>query len=230
MVIGATGGIGSETARLCAAEGARLTCVGRSVEALQALADELALGPDRSLYLTGDMTDPAQVAALAPRVQERFGSVDAIVLALGAGMLKPFDKTEVEILDRLYAVNVRAPFLILQAMMPLLNKQQARVICLSGILGVRTMPNSAAYAASKHGVVGLFRALQKEYMRSNTSFTLLSTCGVDTGFWRDIASKPPAASLLTARQVASEIVHILGQDPKLTAQEVILQRTDHQLL
>jgi len=163
VVTGAGGGIGRVIARTFAEEGA--TVVAHDLaDAVAKTADEIGRGGGRALAVRGDVTRSGDMAALAARAVEAGGSLDVLVTAAGvdgAGLLAEQDEADwLRVID----VNLGGTYRAIRAALPRMRAQRAgRIVTISSILGrIGGYGFVTAYAASKHGVIGLTRALAAE--------------------------------------------------------------------
>lgn len=232
VVVGATGGIGSALARQLAPLGANLVLAARSEPALAALAAELADG-DRHSVLTvpTDITDPAQSEALMQKAIARFGRIDALVNAAGAGVLKQYNKLEPADLDYMLDLNLKGSFYTCQAAATLMKEQKSGHICnVVGILGQHPMAMAAAYCASKFGVVGFSKCMADELKRFGIKFTLFYFGGVDSPFWDRVSLKVDRSKMLRPETAATAIQFALMAEPQAVPLEVNIQPESHLFL
>jgi NAD(P)-dependent dehydrogenase (short-subunit alcohol dehydrogenase family) len=157
IVTGASSGIGIATAAAMAREGARLLLVGRDEERLARCAE--CVGEHRVVAV--DVTSAEAPEVIVQAALEAFGGIDVIVHSAGIFEPMPFEQTTAESLDRQWATNVRAPFLITQAASPHLQPGSS-VTFISSIAGYVAFPNSVAYCATKGAVELMTRALALE--------------------------------------------------------------------
>jgi NAD(P)-dependent dehydrogenase (short-subunit alcohol dehydrogenase family) len=156
LVTGANRGIGRGIARGLAREGAKLVLAARGVDSLNDAAGECSQLGVEVLPVACDVTDEKAVEALFARAMERFGRLDLLVNNAGAFDGGPLDQLSTEAWDRVVAVNLRAPFLCTRAALRIMKPLRAgRIINVGSIASQRVRPNSAPYAATKHGVWGL---------------------------------------------------------------------------
>jgi len=160
VVTGASSGIGAGIAREMAAEGARLVLVGRDEERLSAVAAEVGESAPSVETVLADLTADGGPEAVARGA----GDVDVDVLVQCAGIFEPqpFEETGVESTDRQWNVNVRAPFLLVQALLPKL-KRGSSIVFISSIAGHVGFPQSTAYCATKGAVEQMMRSLAVEF-------------------------------------------------------------------
>jgi NAD(P)-dependent dehydrogenase (short-subunit alcohol dehydrogenase family) len=167
LVTGASGGIGAELARSCAALGARVVLVGRSVRKLESVYDSiLAAGGARPSIapLDFEKADASQYGALVDGVRGEFGRLDGLAhLAGQLGELAPIEHYDVVTWMRVMHVNVNAAFILTQALLPLLKlSQDASIVFTASGVSQRARAYWGAYAASKFAIEGLMQVLADE--------------------------------------------------------------------
>ncbi|HYD49489.1 MAG TPA: SDR family NAD(P)-dependent oxidoreductase [Terriglobales bacterium] len=163
VITGAASGIGRATAVRLAGEGARLALLDLQHEPLEALTAELHGRGSEVAAIRCDVSDAASVRAAVAAVIERFGRID--VLCNIAGILR-FDHTHELALDdwnQILAVNLTGTFLMCQAAIPHLLASRGNIVNMSSTAGISAHPWTAAYSASKGGVLALTLALALEY-------------------------------------------------------------------
>jgi NAD(P)-dependent dehydrogenase (short-subunit alcohol dehydrogenase family) len=156
IVTGASRGIGRGIAAALAREGATLVLNGRSVESLESTAQELRSAGSQIEIVAGDVAEQSVVEQLFAVTLKRFGRLDLLVNNAGAFDGAPLEAFPIDAWDRVIATNLRAPFLCTRAALASMKPQQSgRIINIGSIAASRVRPQSAAYAASKHGLWGL---------------------------------------------------------------------------
>jgi len=169
LITGAGRGIGKAVALAYAREGAKLAICARTEPEIAATAKEIeALGAD-CLALACDVSEEEPVGKLIDAVQKRFGRID--VLINNAGVMTraaPVTELEVRKWDYTIAVNLRGPFLVTRAVLPLMTRQKSgSVINVSSSIGRGAYANFAAYAASKWGLEGFTQTVAAEVRGRN---------------------------------------------------------------
>lgn len=170
LVTGASRGIGRATALAYAREGADVIVhCGRARDEADAVAAEVRALGRRAEVVQADVAEEADVAALAEAVGAFCGERGLDVLLNNAGIYPAgsIDEVEVADFDRMVAVNVRGPFLVTRALLPLLRQAagrtgRARVISISSVIPYLGLPGFLAYATSKAALSGFTHALAYE--------------------------------------------------------------------
>jgi|SRR6476661_4612448 len=163
LITGASGGIGEAIAIQLAREGARLMLSGRTAEKLDLVADRARdLTPGVETF-AGDLAEDDQVRALADRTLKAFGGVDLLIHSIGLFLGGPFATSPVEDLDRQVRINVHAPYLLTQALLPSLIARQGQVVFINSSSGFHpARAGWVAYSASKHALRAVADGLRDE--------------------------------------------------------------------
>ena len=163
VITGASGGIGEAIALQLAREGARLVLNGRSAGKLDLVAERARdLSPGVEAF-AADLAEDGQVRALAARALAAFGGVDVLIHSIGLFVGGSLARTPVEDLDRQYRINVHAPYLLTQALLPSLLSRQGQVVFVNSGAGFNpARAGWVGYAASKHALRALADGLREE--------------------------------------------------------------------
>ncbi len=158
LITGGTSGIGLETARQFIAEGATVAITGRSQSALEAAGQALA---GKALLLLSDAGDITQQRELVQRLGLRWPRLDVLYINAGDVTHRPLQEWDEQSYQRLMDINLKGPFFLIQALLPLLANPSSVILCgsVSAHIG---LPQSSAYAASKAGLLSLARTLSGE--------------------------------------------------------------------
>lgn len=169
LITGSTTGIGAAMARRFVEEGARVVIHGRDAARGESLRREL--GSDRTAFLTGDLADAGCPAELAAAAVACFGGLDAVVNNAALTARADVTETDAAFFDRMIAVNLRAPLMLVRALLPALRKSQGCVLNIGSVLAHCGQANLLAYSVSKGGLMTLTRnladALGPERVRVN---------------------------------------------------------------
>ena len=176
LVTGAGRGIGRAIALALASAGARVILAGRDRERLEAVAAEVAaLGSPAPVVQAVDLADPAAAAGAAERLGAEVRGVDILVNNAGIAEAAPLTRTDMDMWTRHFAINATAPFLLMRAFVPpMVERRWGRVVNVASVVGLRGAAYIAAYAASKHALVGLTRAVAAE--TAGTGVTVNAVC------------------------------------------------------
>lgn len=160
ILTGAGTGIGKGMARAFAREGSHLVLASRNKANLDETASEISGSGVKVLVVPTDVTEEADVKALFARTMQEFGRVDILINNSGAFDGGPLEDLSLETWQKVLAVNLTGPFLCAREAMPIMKKQGGgRIINIGSISAQMVRPNSAPYGATKHGLVGLTKAI-----------------------------------------------------------------------
>ena len=164
IITGAASGLGLADARLFAVEGAAVILTDVVDDAGQAMADELAAQGHRAVFVKHDVTDPSQWDEVTRRALSHFGRIDILVNNAGISGSAVPDVTEIDLFDRLIAVNLRGTFLGIRAVVPHMLQTGGSIINISSICShVGTPGVHVGYHASKGGIRALTKAAAAEF-------------------------------------------------------------------
>lgn len=181
IVTGAGSGLGRATAERLTAEGARVACLDLVDDAVRATAAAITESGGQARAYTVDVANPDSVASTVEAVGADLGTPDVLVNCAGIGKLAhahemPFDEWQ-----RIIAVNLTGTFLMCQAVLrPMLAAGRGSIVNIASNAGLIGQPWSAAYCASKGGVVMLTKALADEYIHSGIRVNAVAPGGIET--------------------------------------------------
>ncbi|TME96714.1 MAG: SDR family oxidoreductase [Chloroflexi bacterium] len=178
LVSGARQGIGAAVARAFIGEGARVAALVHKPEQAQEVEDWLA---SAGICVTADVTDEGECRAAVRECEDQLGACDVLVNAAGIAISKKFVDTDQDTWRRVIATDLDGPYHLIRAALPaMLARGSGVVISIASTAGLQGGRFIAAYAAAKHGLVGLTRALAAEYSGSGVSFNCVCPAFVDT--------------------------------------------------
>jgi NAD(P)-dependent dehydrogenase (short-subunit alcohol dehydrogenase family) len=202
VVTGASRGIGRATARLLAAEGARVLLVARSKEALLEAAAECRATGAEAEVLALDLTAPEAPDRIVARCEERFGPVEVLVANAGSNWVRPLEDLTDDDFDRHWQMNALALFRLLRAAVPgMAERGRGRVVNVSSMSGKRPSTLNLAYSATKAAGLAISRGFADTYGSRGVVINAVLPGPVDTPLWRGILDE-----LATARDSAADDV------------------------
>lgn len=226
FISGGATGIGRATALLFAEQGAEVTIFDQDIENGQKSIQEILDAGGRGIFISGNLLYPVEVERSIEQSLNTFGGID--ILINNAGVESPYSVHEipVEEWDRVMATNLRGMYLMAKAVIPIMQKSGGGAIVntasISGLLG---WPFSAAYCASKGGVIQLTKQMAVDYARDNIRVNCIAPGTTLTPLIERIFQKesdPEEAK----RQIAQR--HPLGRfaQPEEIAQAILFLASD----
>jgi Short-chain dehydrogenases of various substrate specificities len=163
LVTGASRGIGEAVAVALAEAGLDVALFARSEGDLARVAERVRATGRDVLVLAGDVTREEDVEGAVREVEARWGAVDVLVNNAGIGVFKPTWEIAADEWRRVLDVNLTGPFLFCKAVVPgMIARGRGQIVMISSDVGRRTIPDGAAYCASKFGLQALTEVLRKE--------------------------------------------------------------------
>lgn len=234
VVTGGGRGIGEAVARALAAAGAAVLVAARTESEVEDVAASLRDAGNDASAATVDVTGEASVEALTERAAEALGAVDLLVNSAGVAFSAPIAKTSVEEWDRIQSVNARGAFLQTRAFLPgMMERGRGRIVHVASVAGLAGARYIAAYAASKHAVVGLVRSAADEAAASGVTVNAVCPGYVDTAMTREsverimektgrderealetILATTPQSRLIEPDEIAGAVVWLCGESAR----------------
>lgn len=221
VVTGAGRGIGAAIARLLAESGADLVVASRTREAADVVARDLRARDAQVWAVDCDVADPADVARLAREAAERMGHVDILVNNAGMAHSAPIARIEVDDWQRVLAVNVTGTFLCTKAFLPgMTERGWGRVVNVASTAALQGAKYIAAYAASKHAVLGFTRCAAAEVAQRGVTVNAVCPGYVDTDMTFETIRNIVSRSGRTEKQARDFVTSLNPQGRLIRPEEV----------
>jgi short-subunit dehydrogenase len=163
IITGASAGIGLETARFLAREGASLVLVARRAERLSALSREIEQAGGQALQVASDITSARDRERIIEETMKRFGRIDALVNNAGYGQRGPIEIVPVENIRENFETNLFSLIALTQLAIPVMRKQgEGRIVNISSVAGRIARPLSSVYDATKHALEAISDGMRGE--------------------------------------------------------------------
>ena len=162
VVTGASSGVGKAVALALATQGAALFLIGRKRETLEEAAENARATAAKVLSCQADLTIDDNIREIAARLRREFLSIDLLVHGAGMISIGSVENAPIEDLDRQYRINVRVPFHLTQALLPMLKTGRGQIVFLNSLVGLNAKAGSSQYSATKHALKALAESLRQE--------------------------------------------------------------------
>jgi len=222
LITGGTTGIGLETALQFVHEGARVAITGKNPETLESARKQL---PSSVLVIPSDASNAAAQKHVAAAIGREFGQLDILFLNAGIVELKPIEQMDDAAFDRSFSTNVKGPYFLVQALLPLFANPASIVI--NGSVNAHIgMPGTTIYAATKAALISLARTLSGELISRGIRVNVISPGPVSTPLYgklgfsetdlknvaASIQSQVPAGRFAKPREIADAIVFFASDE------------------
>ena len=226
LITGGTSGIGLETAREFLKEGARVAVTGTNPATLAAASKELG---SEVLVISSNASDVAAQKVLAEKIRESFGGLDILFVNAGIADLRPVEQWDEDRFDRTFAINLKGPFFLIQALLPHFAKP-ASIVLTTSVNAHIGMANTSVYGASKAALLSLSRTLSGELISRGIRVNAVSPGPITTPLYSklglgeadlkavagQIQSQVPAGRFGTPSEVAAAVVFLASDESAFT--------------
>jgi len=227
LITGAGSGLGAATAQAFAGAGCRVACLDINEPAVRQTADELAGRDVESIALPCDVSNADAVARSVQAVVERFGQLHIVVNNAAIDHTVSIDDMSIEQWDQVIGINLRGPFLVAKAALPIMKQQQSgHIVNVGSTAATRAWANAAAYHAAKWGLIGFSRGLGVECRPFNIRVSLVHPGGMRTHFFDRFVEQgipmPDEQNLQDPATVAAAILFAVRMPEKSVIQEMLV--------
>ena len=162
VITGASSGIGKAVALGLAAQGVKMCLLGRKLETLEVVAKLARKSTPQVMCYKVDLTADKEVRKIADLIQQDVGSIDILIHSAGVISFGRLESAPVKDFDRQFRTNVRAPYALTQALLPMLRSRQGQIVFINSSAGLTAGPNVGQYAATKHALKAVADSLRHE--------------------------------------------------------------------
>lgn len=225
IVTGASRGIGRAISAAMGAEGATVVLAARAQEELAKTATQVAEAGGAAEIVVTELAEEESICSLVQRTADRFGRLDILVNNAGITHSAPLEQTVTEDLDRCWAINARAPFILCREALGLLRKaERGTIVNISSVVGVKGYPLQSAYTASKHALRGMSISLAEELRGSNVRVHVICPGGVDTEMVSRVRPDINKDELIGPGEVAELVVYLVTHRGNAVLDELHIRR------
>ncbi len=223
LVTGGAQGLGEAICRSLAAVGVVTLVADLHEDRAEQVAAEIQAEGGKAQALRLDVADEHQVEAVIDQVQQQFGRLDVLVNNAGIDVTVAIEELAIADWDRILAVNLRGPFVLSKAVLPLMKQQGGgHIVNIASTAAKRAWPNATAYHASKWGLLGFSHALHTEARSQKVKVTAVVAGGMQTPFILERFPDTPLEKLQDPKHVADTVRYVLSQPPETVIPEVMV--------
>jgi len=215
VITGTTRGLGKSLSSKLSKEGFEIISLSRSKP------------EDHFRYLNCDLSNIEDLIRVTKNITEEFPKIDLLINNAGTFQESDLERISLDDWNKILQINLTAPFFLTQKLLPLLKMGvNPRIINISSTAGLEGKENQSAYCASKHGMMGLFRALKFELKISNISIHNICTGGLDTDFTigTEVYTKLKNQTLLNVDEISDFICHLVSLPQNIEVAELVINR------
>ena len=225
LVTGAGRGIGRSISLSLADAGARVFLTARTACQLEDTAQEIRRRRREVEYQSADVSSEEGVDSVFRALQNSFGRLDILVNNAGLGLIGPVANFPIESFDTLMSVNTRAVFLCCRkAMQMMVSARRGYIVNISSVVGFKGYANQAAYAASKHAVMGITKSLAVEAQPYGIRVSAVLPGAVDTGLIEALRPDLEKALLMRPQDVADTVLFLFSLSETAAVDEIYIRR------
>ncbi len=238
LVTGASSGFGEAVALGLAKAGAKVALAARREDRLQALAKQITDAGGEALVIVADFTDEHQAQRAVRETEAAFGRLDILINNAGVMYLEPVASADLARWRSMIELNLLGLIAASQAALPgMTTRKDGHIVNIASTAAHISNPLSAAYSATKFGVLGFSESLRKEVHKDNIRVTVISPGMAATELRDHIAVEAVQSALnkaagamrqLTAEDVADAILYAVSRPPHVMINEILMRSTDQE--
>jgi NADP-dependent 3-hydroxy acid dehydrogenase YdfG len=223
IVTGGSRGIGKEIAVKLAESGMKLTIVGSSTQVSETAEEMKKMGYTNVLPVQADVSKEEDMKAVVKKTLEVYGSIDLLVNNAGLGFFKLTEEVSLEEWKKVFEVNVQGVFLATKAVLPHMKDQKSgTIINISSDVARYTIPNGAAYTATKYAVQGFSGSVAQEVREYGIRVGTINPGMVDTYFAESTQGLPEKEEWLKVGDIANAVVYMASAPKHMIIDEIVI--------
>jgi len=223
-VTGAGRGIGKAIAEAFGKEKAAVALSSRTTEELQSLSESINATGGKASPFPCDVSSEKEVKNTYHKIQKTLGSLDILINNAGVAKFKPLLETTTEDWDWMMDINLKGAFLCVKMVLPsMIEKRSGHIFNIVSVAGIQPLPFSAAYGASKYGLMGLTAITREEVRKHNIKVTAIIPGAVDTPIWKGIEGDFDHSKMVPPEDIARAVITASKQTPNTVFEDIIIR-------
>jgi len=223
-ITGASTGIGFDIAKSFARAGCVIVASARRKSRLVALVNELKFAGHEGYAFVCDVRSERSIISTKKKILEKCGTIDILVNNAGVTVFKSFLDTKPPEFDDILETNLRGSYLASRVVLPIMMKRRrGHIINILSVSAHTVFTESAAYSASKAGMLALFNVLREEVRKYNIKVSNIFPGAVDTAMWSAATRQRYEKRMITTKEVADIVVQVATQPKKVVMEDVIIR-------
>jgi len=224
LITGATGGIGRKIVELLLENDCKVFLTSKNNSKLKKLAKSLEHYDSKIFYHATDLSNISEIKLLIKQVRKNLSSVDILINCAGIFKIEPISSTTLDDYDMYMNINLKAPFVLSKEFSKDMTKKKwGRIVNIGSSSSYGAYMNTSVYCTSKHGLLGLSRALQIELKPHNVRVFCISPSSTQTEQAK-ISTDQDYSTFLNPQEVANFIMYAISFDAEMVVDEVRLNR------
>jgi NADP-dependent 3-hydroxy acid dehydrogenase YdfG len=233
VITGASSGIGESTAKLLAAQGAKVVLGARRSNRIDAVIQQISATGGKAIGFATDVTNRAEVEALIQGAVDGFGRVDVLINNAGIMPIAPIEALKVDEWDRQIDVNIKGLLYGVAAALPHMQKQKSgHIINMASVFGIKMFaPGGTVYCATKAAVRALTEGLRMELHSQNIRCTMISPGAIATELSESSSDEATRKNLrefmkmaIPSSAIARAIAYTIEQPAEVEVDEMVIRR------
>jgi short-subunit dehydrogenase len=223
IITGASRGLGRALAREFAKQNYRLALLARNQAELSQLVDELTSTGCDVRSFSVDLSDTQTIAPLLDQIVSLFQRVDLLINNAGMGCYKPFMEHSADEIETMIALNLVAPMLLTQAVVPVMQRQgYGHIVNIGSDLARKPLANMTPYVASKHGLYGFSQSLLREVKSDGIRVSIINSGIIDSSFADNQEGTQDRKNALQPEHLAKLISQVVHQPEYQLIDEIMV--------
>jgi len=224
VIVGASGGIGSEITQKIANENYNLFLIGRNKQKLLKIKKGIKNDNIIEKIETVDLTDKKQIEKVIQKIRKTFQKIDILINTSGIFLTKSIEKSTIKEFEESFEVNIRAPFIFIKEFSKdMIKSKWGRIVNIGSSSSYNGFKNSTIYCASKHALLGFSRSLFSELKDKNVRVFCISPGSTQTKMGK-ISKDQKFETFLDPKEIAEYVVFLIRFDNQLVSEEIRLNR------